>query len=427
MAKNKGLWANIRAKRKRGEAPAKKGDKNYPETLDIGEGSMETARKNVGADKCWDGYKAKGTKKKDGKTVPNCVKEDKSFSQFCTEACDKPPERLKTDRDMFNISKKDQKSAKERLLAKAKAKREEAAKKVEESVTTIEDANGKVAAEIVDIIGPADLKMTGWRQQVLESLAAKKEDGVVSVDEALPLLPAAAAAGKMLLKGMVGAAGRKALAGAAARGVAASIKGSKDEKKKKDVKEVLDMNTADMGDVIKDFRKSKAPQFKGKSEKERQKMAIAAKLSTNEEKDWIQGAIKKPGALHRELDVPEGKKIPAKKLNAAAKKGGKLGQRARLAKTLNKIKEEAAWTRKEGQNPEGGLNKKGRESAKADGHTLKAPVTKKPSELKKGGKAANRRKSFCARMGGMKKRLTSAKTANDPDSRINKALRKWNC
>ena len=50
-----------------------------------------------------------------------------------------------------------------------------------------------------------------------------------------------------------------------------------------------------------------------------------------------------------------------------------------------------------------------------------------PSKLKPGSKAANRRKSFCARMGGMKKRLTSAKTANDPDSRINKALRKWHC
>ena len=49
---------------------------------------------------------------------------------------------------------------------------------------------------------------------------------------------------------------------------------------------------------------------------------------------WIQKAIKKPGALHRELGVPEGKKIPAKKLNEAAKKSGKIGQRARLAKTL---------------------------------------------------------------------------------------------
>ncbi len=49
---------------------------------------------------------------------------------------------------------------------------------------------------------------------------------------------------------------------------------------------------------------------------------------------WIQGAIKKPGALRQQLGVKEGEKIPAKKLNAAAKKGGKLGQRARLAKTL---------------------------------------------------------------------------------------------
>lgn len=49
---------------------------------------------------------------------------------------------------------------------------------------------------------------------------------------------------------------------------------------------------------------------------------------------WIQKAISKPGALHKELGVPADKKIPAKKLDAAAKKSGKLGQRARLAKTL---------------------------------------------------------------------------------------------
>ena len=49
---------------------------------------------------------------------------------------------------------------------------------------------------------------------------------------------------------------------------------------------------------------------------------------------WIQGAIKHPGALHRELGVAKGKKIPAKKLAAAAKKKGKVGRRARLAETL---------------------------------------------------------------------------------------------
>ena len=55
-------------------------------------------------------------------------------------------------------------------------------------------------------------------------------------------------------------------------------------------------------------------------------------------KNWIKGAIKKPGALHEELGVPKGKKIPAKKLAAAAKKPGKLGQRARLAETLKGLK-----------------------------------------------------------------------------------------
>ena len=55
-------------------------------------------------------------------------------------------------------------------------------------------------------------------------------------------------------------------------------------------------------------------------------------------KNWIQKAVKKPGALRKSLGVKKGQKIPAKKLNAAAKKGGKLGQRARLAKTLKGFK-----------------------------------------------------------------------------------------
>ena len=77
----------------------------------------------------------------------------------------------------------------------------------------------------------------------------------------------------------------------------------------------------------------------------------------------------------------------------------------------------------------GGLTAKGvkRYRAANPGSKLKTAVTTKPSKLKKGSKSAKRRKSFCARMGGMKKRLTSSKTANDPNSRINKALRKWNC
>ena len=79
----------------------------------------------------------------------------------------------------------------------------------------------------------------------------------------------------------------------------------------------------------------------------------------------------------------------------------------------------AAWTRKEGQSESGGLNEKGRKSYESanPGSDLKAPQPE----------VGPRKRSFCARMRGMKKRRTSAKTANDPDSRINKALRKWKC
>lgn len=84
------------------------------------------------------------------------------------------------------------------------------------------------------------------------------------------------------------------------------------------------------------------------------------------------------------------------------------------------MQEAAAWTKKSGKNKEGGLNEKGRKSYEREnpGSDLKAPSKKVGNP---------RRKSFCARMSGMKKKLTSSKTANDPNSRINKSLRAWNC
>lgn len=86
-----------------------------------------------------------------------------------------------------------------------------------------------------------------------------------------------------------------------------------------------------------------------------------------------------------------------------------------------------AWQRKEGQNQKGGLNEAGRKSyEKANpGSNLKPPV--KSAEAAKSPKSAARRKSFCARMEGMKSKLTSEKTKNDPNSRINKSLRAWDC
>ena len=86
-----------------------------------------------------------------------------------------------------------------------------------------------------------------------------------------------------------------------------------------------------------------------------------------------------------------------------------------------------AWTRKEGKSAKGGLNEKGRKSyEKANpGSNLKPPVKKE--QAKKSPKSAARRKSFCSRMEGMKKKNTSSKTAKDPNSRINKSRRAWDC
>ena len=106
---------------------------------------------------------------------------------------------------------------------------------------------------------------------------------------------------------------------------------------------------------------------------------------------------------------------------SAAKPGDKDYPDSKNWKKVTAISEKKAetpaWQRSEGKNPDGGLNNKGRASLKAEGKNIKRPQPE-------GG---SRKDSFCARMGGMKAKLTSEATANDPDSRINKALRKWNC
>lgn len=84
--------------------------------------------------------------------------------------------------------------------------------------------------------------------------------------------------------------------------------------------------------------------------------------------------------------------------------------------------EGGAWTRKEGKNPEGGLNAKGRASLRAQGHDIKPPVSAK--QAKKSPKAAARRKSFCARMSGMPGPM---KDDNGKPTRKALSLNKWDC
>ena len=189
------------------------------------------------------------------------------------------------------------------------------------------------------------------------------------------------------------------------------------------VDEKINLKKSDMGDVVKDFYKSKAPQFKGKTKEKRREMAIAAKLdaeqkeSTIEDGETIKETSSSNAGASREVSM-EAKGTPVKCSHSP--KGKKCSIHGEDECPALEVDEAAAWTRKAGKNKSGGLNAKGRKSYEREnpGSDLKAPSKKVGNP---------RRKSFCARMKGMKAKLTSAKTARDPDSRINKSLRAWNC
>jgi len=129
-----------------------------------------------------------------------------------------------------------------------------------------------------------------------------------------------------------------------------------------------------------------------------------------------------PGDVDQKVDALTNIDIPKKERDSARDRllAKAKAKREKMKKEGFEMEEGAAWTKKSGKNSSGGLNEKGRKSYERDnpGSDLKAPSKKVGNP---------RRKSFCARMKGMKKKLTSAKTARDPDSRINKSLRAWNC
>jgi hypothetical protein len=178
-----------------------------------------------------------------------------------------------------------------------------------------------------------------------------------------------------------------------------------------------------------DYMETVAGYMSSKNEK------VSEEVEQIDEMDKSQPSSDRGGESSGDPYAKGDKAKPVKTKNFTDKAGKILSQAMNKAYKKN-VKEEVeldeatpAWQRKEGKSEAGGLNKKGIMSYRRanPGSKLSMAVTTKPSKLKPGSKAANRRKSFCARMSGMKKRLTSAKTAKDPNSRINKSLRKWNC
>ena len=178
------------------------------------------------------------------------------------------------------------------------------------------------------------------------------------------------------------------------------------------------------------------PKEKGDSERARSSSTLDMDRKTKDAYHKARSAMIAAKQLKR--DAEELKREEVEIIDEAGKKCWKgykkVGTQKLFGKTYNRcvkahfsdwradleLQEGAAWTKKSGKNEKGGLNEKGRKSYEREnpGSDLKRPSKKVGNK---------RRASFCARMKGMKKKLTSKKTANDPDSRINKSLRAWNC
>ena len=305
-------------------------------------------------EKCWDGYKAYGMKKKGGKMVPNC----------------KPVGSVKE--ETVNITELNKKTL----------------------GSYVRKSSASMAGAAID----NDMKKGGKRYSGIQKATKKLEEDMGKISHT---------------------------------------------KTKKDGKTIINVNKNDELDAQAAMKndpkyilgKTRVQAKEGYSANPAQQAAIAIAKIKKKENDKVAKKMKKEDWRSELGYVEEAKKPMVKvKLGDPSKikvKVTDIGAGGKEYVRKNEIDEakSPAWQRKAGKSDSGGLNAKGVASYRAanPGSKLKTAVTTEPSKLKKGSKSASRRKSFCSRMKGMKKKLTSAKTARDPDSRINKSLRKWNC
>jgi hypothetical protein len=367
MKEEKGLWDNIHARREKGLPRKKPGQRGYPKTLKIEE-DLKQARKNVGASKCWPGKVAKGTKIKNGEEVPNCVpvKEASELKRYCPK-CAKEEGR---DECKYGQKYWDMFSM----------------------PITLKDYTPNT---------PHPGNMPEEKDHEY-SMARSELNTIVNATKRLKK--------KMKGEGNIEAWVQSKITKAADYiDTAADYIDSGESKVNEDVT-IEDANGNTFLRIIDIIRPER--------------------LVKETIKPTETGKGGAPGQQWKGYEK-KGPYVPApsrEKLNAHYEsEGSYIDEGKNLSQFM--IEASFAWQRKEGKNPEGGLNKKGISSYRKEhpGSHLSLAVTTDPKKLKKGSKSANRRKSFCSRMSGMKAKLTSAKTAHDPNSRINKSLRKWNC
>ena len=398
-----GLWDNIHARRKKGLPRKKPGQKGYPETLNIDE-DLKQARKNVGASKCWTGKKvgSPATKMKDGKEVPNCVPVNSESTDSLGYDWDTPV-RERPDRYCPKCEKLERRSE-----CKYGTKYWDMFSLPAEIINSKKDYN-------ITMPHPGNMPEEKDHEY---SMARSELDTITNAAKRLKK--------KMKGEGNIEAWVQSKITKAADYiDTAADYIGSGESKVNEDTT-IEDVNGNTFLRIIDIVRPERLTTTKGIGDR------LVGESISSEPKlkpgSGLGGG--KPVYEKGKEPKPTGSELP--KLPLAQKKTQlQVAHYEPNAKVFSKfmIEASAAWQRKEGKNSEGGLNKKGIASYRKEnpGSNLSLAVTTKPSKLKQNSKKANRRKSFCSRMQGMKEKLTSAKTAHDPNSRINKSLRKWNC
>jgi hypothetical protein len=352
--------------------------------IDSGEhnvhGSMDEAKK----DPCWKGYKQVGTKKKGKKEVPNCVPESAVPPAIDPKAhreqqrAKKIRDRTKTDDEGSEIAKKKTKGPSIPMVRKGD--------------TNIRNINAGYEPTLVEKI---QLEMEA---EVLNEKNVPTNPSLWSKMKArakakFDVYPSAYANGW--------AAKEYKKAGGGWKSVSEEYEEEKDEVCPYCGCDPCECEGVEIEEAVRIPAKTGNLMYvmvtwRGKGYSMKVFFPQLKRPTRKEVEDKMQGVY--PGSKVRHIEVID------------MKPGEQFLQ----------VSEGAAWTKKEGKSEAGGLNEKGRKSYEREnpGSDLKAPSKKVGNK---------RRASFCARMKGMKKKLTSAKTANDPDSRINKSLRAWNC
>jgi len=339
---------------------------------------------NEAKDPCWKGYKQVGMKTKNGKEVPNCVPVSENVSPIVKKILEQRQGALE-----LQVFEEENKPTNPSLWAKMKAKAKAkfdvypsayangwAAKEYKKAGggwKTVSEAHDKMCKKCGKC--PCECEEKGEKEDIDEAVRIPAQNGNV-------FLVAFHWRGKYMMVKMFFPELKRPSRQEVEAALEKAYPGSRVQR--------FDVSTIDYGDPYINAGK------------------------VNEEK---------------EVEPPKERLKTDRNMFSISKDDREAARERLLAKTAAKrakmkeeteIEEGAAWTKKEGQNKEGGLNEKGRKSYEREnpGSDLKAPSKKVGNP---------RRASFCARMKGMKNKLTSSKTANDPDSRINKSLRAWNC